>query len=384
MKSDEKQQSTPAPRIMAFDLARGLAILFMLIVHVMETYGSPDITDSVAGFVIDLFGGPPAAPVFMFLMGASFVFSRRATIGQGIRRGVRLLLLAYGLNLLRGSVPLWIGLRTGAISLQKVAPYTPSSMFWIVDILQCAGLALILLSIIRRLLPWPVGWLLAAGAVAIVSPLLWGRMSGWPVLDWFLTLLWGTGDQVAFPIFPWFSYALVGLAFGSRIAQSSNRDRVFKHAALAGGILLIAGTVVALTNPEFHVGDYWRSGPGVIAALAGFALLWLAACHWLVKQIPEHAVLSLLYFWSRHVTRFYVFHWIIIGWGVLLFGFQTQGWPLLLFLMVGAAFLTDLCVRGWQRLIPSVVQRVPPILTGYPNTILPNTPSRQREKLSSR
>lgn len=56
-------------RIDTFDLARGLAILFMMLVHVLDFYGQRDIRTSVFGEVITFLGSPAAAPVFMFIMG---------------------------------------------------------------------------------------------------------------------------------------------------------------------------------------------------------------------------------------------------------------------------------------------------------------------------
>lgn len=338
-------------RIASLDLARGLAVLFMVMVHVMQQYGTPGLNDSLVGSLIEFLGGPPAAPVFMFLMGTSLALSTRATLKRLIFRGLKLLLLAYFLNFLRFTLPIFLGLRSSFITLDDIAPYTPASLFWIVDILQFAGLALIVLALVRRFLPKPAIWLILAASVAIGSPLLWGRMSGNPVVDWLLTLLWGMGgEDVAFPVFPWLCYPLTGMTFGFWLSTSCDRKTLFKRTAGAGLGLLALGTGIILTNPDFHIGDYWRSGPGALIWITGFVLLWLAICEWLVKSIPVNAVFHLLYYWSIHVTVFYFLQWVIIGWGTGIVGYQEQGWLPVVVLMIIVALLADFGTRGWVRL----------------------------------
>jgi hypothetical protein len=260
--------------------------------------------------------------------------------------------LAYLLNFLRFTLPVFLGLKSGVLTVDDIAPYTPSSLFWIVDILHFAGLALILLALVRRFLSRPVLWPMLAGIVAIGSPLLWGRMSGEPVLDWLLTLLWGMGgEDVAFPVFPWLCYPLTGMAFGSWLSTSSDQNKLFKRAAGVGLGLLLLGTIVILTNPEFHIGDYWRSGPGALIWISGFVLLWLAICYWVVKYIPANFLFNLLYYWSIHVTAFYFLHWVIIGWGTGIVGYQEQQWLVVVLLMIVVAGLADLGTRVWVHQI---------------------------------
>jgi uncharacterized membrane protein len=54
----------------AFDLAAGLSVLFMILIHVLWNWGSPETWATPIGTAISYLGGPTAAPVFAFLMGA--------------------------------------------------------------------------------------------------------------------------------------------------------------------------------------------------------------------------------------------------------------------------------------------------------------------------
>jgi len=196
------QPAARPDRIPALDLARGFAVAFMVSVHVLEEWASLPLQHSAFGRVVEFFGSSLAAPVFMFLMGASLAFSRRSSTGALIRRGAELLALGYALNFLRGSLPALIGLRWGLVRPEDLAPYTPWNLFWIIDILEFAGPALALLGLIR-LLRRPGAWIALATIIAAVSPWLWGIRSDWPLLNGLLRHLWGTGPLVSFPLFPW-------------------------------------------------------------------------------------------------------------------------------------------------------------------------------------
>jgi len=332
-------------RMLSLDLARGMGALGMVAVHILIRYGSYAANNSVYGAAVRFLGGPPAAPIFLFLMGTSLAFSKHATLRDTLWRGGRLLVLGYALNFLRGTLPAFLGLKFGMLQPEALMPYTPQNLFWIVDVLHCAGLSLMVISAVRHFLPRPWTWLLLAVAMALGSPLMWGRMSGHPLLDGCLTLLWGTDVTVQFPAFPWISYPLSGMAFGVWLAASANRDMLFRRAAGVGVLLLLTGGLLILDRPTFHLGDYFHSGPGAVIAFTGFALVWLATCHWLVTHVRDNAFFRSCYAWSTHITLFFVVHWIIIGWGIGLVGHTQQSIPTLVCLTVAVLLLTDGLVR---------------------------------------
>src|SRR3954453_3744408 len=121
-------------RVRAFDLARGLAIVFMIGVHVLWHWGAPDTWTSPIGQVISFLGGPTAAPVFMFLMGASLAFSSRSSFSSLAVRGLWLLWLGYLLNFLRGVIPAYLGLSTGLVTADQIAPFTLPWLATTVDV----------------------------------------------------------------------------------------------------------------------------------------------------------------------------------------------------------------------------------------------------------
>ena len=105
-KNDGKMNATTQnKRLLSIDLARGLAVFFMIAVHTLEVFASPEVINSVFGQIIEFFGGPPAAPVFMTLMGFSFIYSTKSGLKPKLLRGFKIFLAGYLLNIIRGVVP---------------------------------------------------------------------------------------------------------------------------------------------------------------------------------------------------------------------------------------------------------------------------------------
>jgi uncharacterized membrane protein len=343
-------QSQNTSRIDTFDLARGLAILFMMLVHVLDFYGQRDIRTSFFGEVITFLGSPPAAPVFMFIMGLFIAFSSRLDIATGLKRAAWLFVIGYILNLVRGSLPLWLSLKMGLVdyAVLEAGGISPLSELLIVDILQFAGLAFAICVLFKHYLSHPKYWLATGVMVILISPALWDISSGWLVFDEILKLLWGNKGQGAmFPLFPWLAYPLFGMAFGYWFKQAKCHDRFFRQTAWLGLILLIIGTVLTLTNVDFHYAYFLRSGPGATIWITGFVLVWLWLCRLVIDKMAANRGFNLLFFWSKNVTAIYILQWIIIGWGLMLVGVQQLNFIETLLAMFVVILLADLSLRSW-------------------------------------
>lgn len=311
------------PRIAALDLARGLALLFMVWVHVLEEWASMPVQLGPYGRVVEAFGSVPAAPVFMVLMGASLAFTSRTSPAALARRGLQILLLAFALNAVRGALPAWIGLRFGLVDAAALGPYTPWRLLWNVDILGFAGPALVLLGLLKSF-ERPLAWVVVAAGVAVAAPHLWGLATGWPVVDGVLRHLWGDDVMVSFPIFPWLAYPLVGMAWGTWLARG-DEARVFRETFVGSLALALACSGFFFTDGARLLGDHWRLGPEGVGLVLGLVGLWLCLCRWLLRALPTNPAFDLLAFWSKRVTRFYVVQWLIVAWGTGLAGHHALG-----------------------------------------------------------
>lgn len=224
-------------RLRFLDLARGLAIVFMVLQHVQLLFAVGSGEDSALGATFLLLGTAPAAPVFMVAMGFLFGSSARTGVRSGVVRGLQLFALGYALNLLRFVLPLLVRGDQQAI---EVFGGTWCGPFFEIDILRLAGLTLIVLGPVKRYVRDPRVVLALAVAVATVAPLLWGVGGGSVVLD----PLWGLGEWVSFPLFPWLAITL------------AVRDQPSWMAALLGVPILVASHILALGYGRLAAG--WR------------------------------------------------------------------------------------------------------------------------------
>jgi uncharacterized membrane protein len=312
-------------RVRGFDLARGLAVLFMIGVHVLWHWGAPDTWTSPIGQVISIAGGPTAAPVFMFLMGASLAFSSRTSFRSLAVRGIWLVWLGYLLNVLRGVIPAYLGLTAGVVTPEQIAPFTLPWLATTVDVHHMAGLSLIAIAALRVATRpgWP--WLVLAAGVVLAGPFLRGLEFGTPLLDGPLTPVLGGAPNVYYAVVPWIAFPLVGAVFGSIVARAPDRTAVFRWGALVGVALCLAGIGLFVVDPPvFDVSTYWRMPPSYFVAITGIVLLWLFACDLAVRRIRENRAFTFLYGWSGRVIAIYFTHWLVVGWGAGIFGFRSQ------------------------------------------------------------
>jgi uncharacterized membrane protein len=312
-------------RVRGFDLARGLAVVFMIGVHVLWHWGAPETWTSPIGQVISLLGGPTAAPVFMFLMGASLAFSSRSSFGSLVVRGLWLVWLGYLLNVLRGVLPAYLGLSSGVVTAEQIAPFTLPWLLTTVDVHHMAGLSLVFMALLGLLARPGWAWLAAGVAVVLMGPFIRGVEFGTPALDGPLTPILGGAPNVYYAVVPWIAYPLVGAVFGAIVARSTDRPRVFRWGALLGVGLCAAGVgLFVVSPPAFDVDTYWRMPPSFFVAILGLVLVWLWACDVIVRHVRANRLFAFLYGWSANVIAIYFTHWLVVGWGVGVFGFRSQ------------------------------------------------------------
>ena len=133
-------------RQLELDLARGLAIFFMILVHVQGNYSLITLQKSSFGFIIDILGGILTAPVFMLVLGVGIIFSKKSEPKLLLKKGLIIFCLGYLLNLLREVIPNYLFWKITRD--YEYFTYGVES-FILVDIFQFAGLALIFFGIMK-------------------------------------------------------------------------------------------------------------------------------------------------------------------------------------------------------------------------------------------
>jgi len=333
-------------RNQTFDFIRGLAVFFMILVHVLGTYSKIDVQESMFGEVIDFLGSPPAAPVFMFTMGVFFMFSSKVkNLKDGIIRGIKLFLLGCILSFLRDD--LLVLLKCNLIRVEYLNTNKLMGI-WEVDILQFAGLAYILMSLIKHYFKKPIWWLVIAVCIMIISPFLWGTTSNIKIIDWLFSHLWGTGDEVYFPIFGWLFYPLIGMIFGVCMKAWSDIQKLYKLFCKIGLVLMCVGGIISITDFDFHIGDYFRSGPGSMVWIIGFVFVWMGISHKITQNIRENKIFNIIYFWSKEITTIYFIHWILIMWGTVILGYEKYSVFTTIFIMTLMVTVSHLLAKMYR------------------------------------
>ncbi|APD90008.1 DUF1624 domain-containing protein [Alteromonas mediterranea] len=86
-------------RQLTFDVAKGLAVLLMIMIHVLDFYGLDEVRFSAFGNTIKFVLGWPAASMFVFIMGVFVGFSTSTTPREEIKRAKGLCLYVYFLRI---------------------------------------------------------------------------------------------------------------------------------------------------------------------------------------------------------------------------------------------------------------------------------------------
>jgi uncharacterized membrane protein len=288
---------TPS-RLVLVDLARVLAILFMIQGHALDVLLAPDYRQGGL-FNAWLFLRGLTAPVFFILSGVSFTVSSMQNwekysqpsrkVFRRLGRFVFFVLLGYAMHLPAGSLH----------EFQYVDAAGWQGWFQ-VDVLQCIGLALISLQLMvllagtpARLARWSA---VAAGAVILLTPLTWA-------VDWtqFLPMPIApylnsrTGSY--FPLFPWVGYPLFGAALGYQLRQwSAVPGRSIRLLAASGAALGLGGLLLIKPLTLLYARlDFWQASPSLflIRASCVCVLLGLFAYVTARYSVPHRTLRAL-------------------------------------------------------------------------------------------
>lgn len=324
-------------RLEFVDGTRGLAVLFMLVLH--TAHGWVQQEDRFGGFWywVTSVGGL-AAPLFFLLLGVGFgLRGDGARDAAGVRRetarGLGLLVLGYllrvqmwqfdgaavvdppqlaaGLVLAAGYLTLWHGLRrwgdggraAGALAAGVVlaaaglwgasrvaGPHFANLLRF--DVLQGLGLTAALLSPLSGLSRNAKRGGAAALALFVLASTPWFR--GWvpgplppylaaPLASWSEP---GRSPWAMFPLFPWAAYACVGVLVGSYLQARRASRQPLGRALLALGALGVA--LLWLTSEDLD---------RVTSALDSYPAL-VQPCRVLYRLGAGFALLAVVYGWA--------------------------------------------------------------------------------------
>ena len=291
------------------DLLKGIAVLLMIQVHIIELFATQGISSGEIGKILLFLGGPPVAPLFMVLFGY-FIASSKKTSQQLIVRGAKIILLGMLLNLAL-NLNLIISVNKGILQVD-LFPY-----IFGVDILQFAGLSIIFIAIIKKAIDKSL--IFVIGSI-ILSAFLGHFLIKYIPSDLFLKYIsaffYGTCWWSYFPLFPWLAYPLAGIAF-YQLKQQINLTFLFeKKIKLLIGILFIVFLAFTIKYAVHHSAElqlYYHHG--LIFVL--WVILFLSFYSYFINEINRKTgkfiLIKYVKWLGKNVTIIYILQWILIG-----------------------------------------------------------------------
>jgi hypothetical protein len=328
------------------DLLKGIAVLLMMQVHILELFATETIRASHAGKILMFLGGPPVAPVFMIILG--FFAGQHKSEKQLCLRGLKLFLLGMFLNVVM-NLNLIVSSMRGTLKVD-LFPY-----LFGVDILHLAGLSLIFIGLTKKILERSITITLVFSLLIAASGTIHFLFFNNTIFATYLiSYLQGVSAWSYFPLLPWLAYPLAGFII-SRLFQKgseiSDPDTKAKLALFLGFSVFLALSLKYAVRVSADLSRYYHHG--IIFFL--WALVFLGGYAFTMKEIndrfSELLIIRYLKWLGRYVTVAYVIQWILIG-NIATEIYQTVSSPLYLSLWwIAVLVLTTFLAVLYERIV---------------------------------
>ena len=296
-------------RTQTADVLKGIAILLMIQVHIVELFSSQEFYNSESADILLFLGGPPVAPIFMTVFGY-FVFATNKTTRELVSRGVKILLLGMLLNLALNANLIFKVLR-GDLDI-NIWPYVFG-----VDVLLFAGISLVLITVFRKVIEKYVFIVLAIIPFILISgEYVFTYIPENSILKYITSFIYGSTEWSYFPLFPWLAYPLSGVVLYQLQQKFDFRFFYLPKTKLLFGsvfLLFLAFTIKYAINVSSNLQQYYHHGLLFFIWVILFCLFYALLVHELNTHIGESIVFRYLKWLGKNVTSVYVIQWVIIG-----------------------------------------------------------------------
>lgn len=360
-----EQKQNNAGRLAFIDWTRGLGAVVMLQGHTFHSFTRTDLRDKGPYMLSQFVGGLPPA-LFLLLTGITFAF----LMDSQERRSVS----AFGkvLAALKRSRYLFLIAFLFRIQLYVFGyPTSPASELLRVDILNCMGMAMLILSPMAVFSTAErIRYCTILGVViAILSPVVSSiDVSGIPafISGYFVPTYTGFG------FFPWASFLAFGMVVGSviRLVKREDLGRVMIWTLAVGlGLIVIARQLSDMSYSLYPKVDFWLDSPGLTFIKLGVVLTILATSYVWVNYaaasrpslLRQFGTTSLLVYWV-HIELVYG-RWFGI-WKERLSVGQVMAYTLVLIGLMLLLSLLQTRGRDWWRSLKNSTVPTPSIASG--------------------
>ncbi|MDQ2842689.1 MAG: heparan-alpha-glucosaminide N-acetyltransferase domain-containing protein [Acidobacteriota bacterium] len=288
-------------RLVFIDWTRGFAAVVMLQGHVFDSFTRTDLRPKGPFILSQFLGGMPPA-IFLFLTGITFAFLMDSQERAGAKAWPRVV------GALKRSRYLFLIAFLFRIQLYVFGfPTSPASELLRVDILNCMGMAMLMLApmavftTLERIRLCTILGLVIAGLAPVVS-LIPPSHAHWLVRSYFFP------SYSYFGFFPWAAFLAFGLAMGSilRVIKQEDMGRAMEWTLGIGlGLIMVAYYFSNLPYSIYAKSEFWLNSPamvliklGVVLAMLSVAYLWVnlgALQKWSIFR--QLGTTSLLVYW---------------------------------------------------------------------------------------
>ena len=335
------------------DIAKGIAIIFMVLCHGFEIMGwffDPEISSDISYFILDVvLGGSFAAPVFIFCMGISFAYSRKSSAGDMVKRALKTAGMVLLFEIARTVFP---GLLQWVISGDpECIEYV--DIFFSVDILQFVVMAMLVIALFKKLNLKPTVMVIIAAIFSVIGQLLQGVTTGSYIGDIAVGFLWNSREYAYFPLLNWLIIPVCGYAFSSVWQRLQDKERFFRAVTPISWIITVPYFVSMVFLGEYYLSGYEYYGLGILDA--AFALVVCFAMIGLGYYLSKlgGCITTWLGSMGNRVTSIYCIHWTVYYFlYVFLFCFLEDYVPQWVMLITGVLVLivSDLLSRIYIKL----------------------------------
>ena len=302
------------------DLARALMIYCLAYIHITIECSTDEALCSGIPYLFDtVIGGPFSAPMYMFVMGIGMTYTKNFTPPDHFRKGVKLFLLGYVLNICRFLIPYSIGYAITGDHAMYIEPLLYKVLGN--DILTFAGLSMMLLALFIKLGLSNAVMLVLATVMCAFGTLLNGVDVGAPLANIFLGYLIGTEDAAGmvlsdFPILNWMMFPTCGYVFGRMLRRVKNKDLFYRTLSLPAGIIAVVYFTIGIYTEAGMFGEgqncyYHMIFSDVLASLC-LTVGLIGIYHCIIKILPEK-LYALAQNISQHITPIYCIHWVLVS-----------------------------------------------------------------------
>lgn len=315
------EEEVNTSRQFEFDVAKTVCIVFMVLIHAFERLTTPAVEKSsviyyVVVIVLDVFF---AASIFMQSMGLGIVYGKKKEYDEYIRRGFKLFLAGYVLNIFRAIVHYVFEIFAG---LSKFSIGILISSFLSNDILQFAGLALILFGWLKKHNCSDLVLFFIALGMSIAGSVLRFIDLNNPIINQIVGLFIGTTDNYlkgesidasAFPLLNWFIVVVAGYLYAKLLRCVKDIEKYYAISLPLSAIPLIIYMIIAIPKRIGMMSEdinyyYFFSTPNILILF--IAMLFATSFYHYILKLLSESIKSNTICISNNLTSIYFYQWM--------------------------------------------------------------------------